>query len=135
MFQQGEITVDEADALLVMEYKTRHLYKGHHPRIDFPEKINLRTVRIAHLYTKMYLFIRNCMETCGLYKYTVSSNRSNDIRFLFTIWQIIRFRLQCHDYVMFDGRYFHQTLEEINSSPAQKRAALRHVWNDRIYID
>lgn len=71
--QQGEISTDEADAFLITENNTRNTYRDHHPRINFPEKLNTHYIRVAHLYTKVYAFIRNCMEVCGLFYYTVRS--------------------------------------------------------------
>lgn len=71
--QQGEMTVDEADAILIAENYTRNIYKNRIPRIGFPNKLNTHIIRIAHLYTKVYGFIRQCMEICGLFYYTVSS--------------------------------------------------------------
>lgn len=67
------MTVDEADAILIAENYTRNIYKNRIPRIDFPNKLNTHIIRIAHLYTKVYGFIRHCMEICGLFYYTVSS--------------------------------------------------------------
>lgn len=81
--QQGEITIDEADAILVAENYTRIVYKNRIPLIDFPKKINTHAIRIAHLYTKMYVFIRNCVEICGLFYYTVSCSSRNLFVFLY----------------------------------------------------
>lgn len=68
--QQEEITIDEADAIMITENYARNL-RMHQEKVDQLEKLNTHFIRIAHLYTKMYSLISHCLEVCGLFHFTV----------------------------------------------------------------
>lgn len=74
--QQGEITLDEANGFLLSEYQMTNdqiSLNEMRKRIDYPLKLNVHYIRIAHLYTKIYILMNRCLEVCGLHKLTVSS--------------------------------------------------------------
>lgn len=68
--QQEEITIDEADAILITEEYVRDS-RTRQDRGDRIEKMNTHFIRLAHLYTKMYNLICHCLEVCGLFPFTV----------------------------------------------------------------
>lgn len=69
VFQQKELTAVEANAILYTEHEIRTLGAIH---TTYPRYANAETVRIAHLYVKIYMMISRCMSACGLHKLTVS---------------------------------------------------------------
>lgn len=70
ILQQEEITIDEADAILITEDYVRNL-RARQEKGDQLEKLNTHLIRVAHLYTKIYSLICNCLEVCGLVHFTV----------------------------------------------------------------
>lgn len=70
--QHEVITLDEADAILATENFTRNI-RGRQERIDPIRKMSTHYIRVAHLYTKMYVVISQCIVACGLFGLTVSS--------------------------------------------------------------
>lgn len=68
--QQEEITIDEADAILITEEYVRNP-RPRQERGNHIETLNTHFIRLAHLYTKMYNLISHCLEVCGLFHFTV----------------------------------------------------------------
>lgn len=68
------ISVDEADGLLLTEKFVRDSRKQkRQPKFTYPNNFNMKWIRIAHFYVKMYNWIFNVMRICGLYSFAVSN--------------------------------------------------------------
>lgn len=67
-WQQEELTAKEANIILYTEHQIRNLgtYKT-----EYPEQPNVRYVRMAHLYVKIYVLISHCFDICGVHEMTV----------------------------------------------------------------
>lgn len=60
----------EADAIMFTEHQMRSGDEAQSV-VHYPEVINIASIRVSHLYAKMYVMVSRCMEICGLYRYTV----------------------------------------------------------------
>lgn len=75
MVQEKEITIDEADILLLAEYDTvKQVYCVEH--IKEPKFLDGRTIRIIHKYQKFVMLIEDCLFACGLNDFIVSTSES-----------------------------------------------------------
>lgn len=68
-FQREVLTKNEASAILFTEQKIRTQAPN---KIEYPLELNVKFIRIAHLYVKMYVLISRCLDICGLHEMTVS---------------------------------------------------------------
>lgn len=69
LLQNGAISLDEADAILLTEEMVRS--SKTQPKRNISEHLNVAWIKTAHLYVKMYIWIWVSMELCGLFSHSV----------------------------------------------------------------
>lgn len=102
--QQDEITEDEANVLLLSEYQTTVTRKK---MVIYPKVPNVEYIRLAHLYSKMYIWMNFCLDVCGLHSETVSFC----ILHCYNNNFILSDRFQ--EVIRFDGPNFHNLMDEL----------------------
>lgn len=60
--QQEEISIEEANSIILTEYRV--MVERERETI-YPKVSNAQFIRIAHLYTKLYVLINHCFDICG----------------------------------------------------------------------
>lgn len=84
MVQEMQISVEEADMLLVTEFDVaKEIY--HPGDIKEPSILNGRAVRVAQLYNRFTTLIEDCLFVCGLDQYIVSTSRRFQLNHPFDI--------------------------------------------------
>lgn len=66
--QQEEISIEEANSIILTEYR---VMIEREMNSIYPKVPNAQFIRIAHLYTKLYVLINHCFDICGLHGLTV----------------------------------------------------------------
>lgn len=69
LLQSEEITLDEAYAFILSEHQ---IMVERSKTIIYPKKPKTHLIRVAHLYTKIYVFMNHCLDICGMHSLTVS---------------------------------------------------------------
>lgn len=74
MVQQGQLSIEEADMLLVCEFDVaKNMFQPQD--IKEPKTLDGRVVRIATLYNKFTTLVEDCLHVCGLEEEIVSNRK------------------------------------------------------------
>lgn len=106
-------------------------------KTEYPEHANVRNVRIAHLYVKIYVLISHCFDICGVHDMTVcyfslKKNTENHFLMFYILNSCLCFVVSLQDLIRFDGAIFHRNMEKFEMASEQcmkvLESAIEPIW-------